>query len=247
MIQRQFLSPRVCSTAVNVRKLITSVYMKSTDGSSGGEATTTIHSNANQFLDGTDGNRHVHEIESIPHHDYIDTSKFQRIILSIGSSIAALVNPHRLTSFSFNSLPFMSFISVWLWFVSFSPQFWMKKTWSSTMQTKKIVQLSSEMNNFLHGDEANIRTPVYTHSTVMFCYVLSMLICLHLIKNSANIFFCHRYKNQFFKSILTAWPRTLQLHFNVHVYFIVPASFDAWCIAHDVVVFIGDFKWLHPM
>lgn len=100
----QFLSPRVCRTTANVRQLITSVYMKNS-GSGETATTTTIHGSDNQFSENiergcdNDGN-HVHDIESIePQHDYIDTSKFQRIILSIGSSIAALVNPHRLTSF----------------------------------------------------------------------------------------------------------------------------------------------------
>lgn len=91
MIRCQFLSPRICSTA-SVRQMITSVCMKNSS-----EATT-IHGNDNQFLNSTerdDGN-HKHENELTPHRAYIDTSKFQRIILSIGSSIAALVNPHRL-------------------------------------------------------------------------------------------------------------------------------------------------------
>lgn len=30
-----------------------------------------------------------------PHHDYIHTTNFQRMILSVGSSVAALVNPRR--------------------------------------------------------------------------------------------------------------------------------------------------------
>lgn len=74
----------------------------------------TVHGNDNHFSDGTerdDGN-HVHGIELTPHHTYIDTSKFQRIILSIGSSIAALVNPHRLTSIYLNLLQLMFAIRV---------------------------------------------------------------------------------------------------------------------------------------
>lgn len=101
MIRCQFLSSRLCSTA-SVRQMITTVCAKNSS-----EAT--IHGNDNKFSDSTerdDGN-HVHEIGLTPHHVYIDTSKFQRIILSIGSSIAALVNPHRLThpfSLLFNSI-----------------------------------------------------------------------------------------------------------------------------------------------
>lgn len=30
-----------------------------------------------------------------PQHDYIQTTNTQRLILSVGSSVAALVNPHR--------------------------------------------------------------------------------------------------------------------------------------------------------
>lgn len=93
MMRCQFLSPRVCITASSVRKIITSASMKN--------GAATVHGNDNQFL-GTEryqnGNT-VHEIGSTPHHAYINTSKFQRIILGIGSSIAALINPHRLTSF----------------------------------------------------------------------------------------------------------------------------------------------------
>lgn len=105
MIRCQFLSPRVCNTTASVRQLITSVCMKNSGGEAVTTTTTAIHGNHNQFSDsiehGNDDGNHVHEIGSTPHHDYIDTSKFQRVILSIGSSIAALVNPHRLTSVYF--------------------------------------------------------------------------------------------------------------------------------------------------
>lgn len=93
MMRCQLLSPRVCITA-NVRQIITSACME--------KSKVKIHRNVIEFSDSSstkryhDGNRIVSEVEPAPHHTYIDTSKFQRIILSIGSSIAALVNPHRL-------------------------------------------------------------------------------------------------------------------------------------------------------
>lgn len=90
MMQRQFLSRRLCNTA-NVRQMLTSACMNNSE--------TAIPRNDNDQFSATvercDGN-HVHEIGSTtPQHTYIDTSKFQRFILSIGSSIAALINPHR--------------------------------------------------------------------------------------------------------------------------------------------------------
>lgn len=85
-MRRQFLSPRVFGV-IHTRQLITSC-VKSRQ--------TANHDSANQFSENSvhaSGNNE-HKIDE-PHHDYIDTSQFQRFILSVGSSVAALVNPHR--------------------------------------------------------------------------------------------------------------------------------------------------------
>lgn len=50
----------------------------------------------NQFSENfTIQNENAEQKMDESHHDYIHTSNFQRIILSVGSSVAALVNPHR--------------------------------------------------------------------------------------------------------------------------------------------------------
>lgn len=86
MMRRGFLSSSVCSTR-NVRQLITSCARNS-------EAD--IHRSVNSSSENANAHNtnDEHEIEQ-PHHDYIHTTNFQRLILSIGSSVAALVNPHR--------------------------------------------------------------------------------------------------------------------------------------------------------
>lgn len=86
-MRHQFLSSRVFS-ATNVRHMITSCVNNNE---------TNIHGSVNQFSEnvvGIDGGSHEDKIDA-PHHNYIDTSTFQRIILSVGSSVAALVNPQR--------------------------------------------------------------------------------------------------------------------------------------------------------
>lgn len=86
MIRRRFLSPRVFGVN-NIRQLVTSYVMKN-------EAD--IHKSVNQFSENVDihNGSNEHEIGD-SQHDYIHISNFQRLILSVGSSVAALVNPHR--------------------------------------------------------------------------------------------------------------------------------------------------------
>ncbi|XP_055315723.1 uncharacterized protein LOC129575755 [Sitodiplosis mosellana] len=86
MIRRQLLCPRVFGIN-KVRQLITSSAMKNK---------TDIHRSVNQFPETVDiqNGSNEHKIGE-PQHDYIHISNFQRLILSVGSSVAALVNPHR--------------------------------------------------------------------------------------------------------------------------------------------------------
>lgn len=86
MIRRQILSPRVFGVN-NIRQLVTSFVMKN-------EAD--IHKSVNQFSENVDihNGSNEHEIGD-SQHDYIHITNFQRLILSVGSSVAALVNPHR--------------------------------------------------------------------------------------------------------------------------------------------------------
>lgn len=86
MIRHQLISSRVFGVH-NVRQLITSCVKKNEED---------IHKSDNKFSENVDihGGSNEHKIGE-PEHDYIHTSNFQRLILSVGSSVAALVNPHR--------------------------------------------------------------------------------------------------------------------------------------------------------
>lgn len=86
MIRRQFLCRKAFGVN-NARQLITSGLLKNE---------TDIHRNVNQFSENVNIHNGSNE-QNIgePQHDYIQTSNFQRIILSVGSSVAALINPHR--------------------------------------------------------------------------------------------------------------------------------------------------------
>lgn len=86
MICRPFLCRKAFGVN-NARQLITSGMMKNE---------TDIHRNVNQFSENVNiqNGSNEHNIGE-PQHDYIHTSNFQRMILSVGSSVAALVNPHR--------------------------------------------------------------------------------------------------------------------------------------------------------
>lgn len=86
MMRRGFLSSSVCN-ARNVRQLITSGVRNSEADIQKSVNSSSENANAHNTND-------EHKIEQ-PHHDYIHTTNFQRLILSIGSSVAALVNPHR--------------------------------------------------------------------------------------------------------------------------------------------------------
>lgn len=86
MMRRQLLSSKVFSPT-NVRHVITTCMTNH-------EAQ--IHGNANQFSENADiydGN-HDQTTDALQH-NYINTTKFQRLILSVGSSVAALINPQR--------------------------------------------------------------------------------------------------------------------------------------------------------
>lgn len=86
MICRQFVSFRVFGTKI-IRTLNTSC-VKSNE--------TRTHGSVDQFSENFNNHNgnDEHKIDE-PQHEYIHTTNLQRLILSVGSSVAALVNPHR--------------------------------------------------------------------------------------------------------------------------------------------------------
>lgn len=88
MIRRQLLSPTAFGMR-NIRQMVTSCVR-------GHKAV--AHKSNNQFSENVDIHcgSDEHKIGDEPQHDYIHTSSFQRFMLSVGSSVAALLNPHRL-------------------------------------------------------------------------------------------------------------------------------------------------------
>lgn len=87
MMRRQFFPLKVFSTT-NVRHLFKTC-IKNHE--------TQIHGNVNQFTENVNihSGNYEHNTDVQQHEEYIDTSKFQRMMLSVGSSIAALINPQR--------------------------------------------------------------------------------------------------------------------------------------------------------
>lgn len=88
MLRRGFLSSKICSTT-NVRQLITSC-VKSNEPNT----YKSVNSHETEKADIYSANHEQNEMDE-PQHDYIHTTNFQRMILSVGSSVAALVNPRR--------------------------------------------------------------------------------------------------------------------------------------------------------
>lgn len=86
MICRQFLLSRRFDTRP-IRQLNTS-YVKRNNTDARGSVN---QSSANADIHNGNYEQKIDE----PQHEYIHTSKFQRLILSVGSSVAALVNPRR--------------------------------------------------------------------------------------------------------------------------------------------------------
>lgn len=85
MLRRRLLSSRIFGSG-NVRQMITSCVNRTE---------TDIHGSVNQFSENSNSGNYEHKIDEEIQHDYIHTSNIQRLILSIGSSVAALINPHR--------------------------------------------------------------------------------------------------------------------------------------------------------
>lgn len=85
----ELLSSRICNMR-NVRQLITS----------------SVKCNERGSVIAPSENPNIYIENEEPLHSYIHTTNFQRLILSVGSSVAALFNPHRYTNHSnsmFNS------------------------------------------------------------------------------------------------------------------------------------------------
>lgn len=86
MIRHRILLPTVFGSRI-MRPLNTSC-VKSSE--------TQTNGSVNHFAENVNiNNGNCEQKIAEPHHDYIHTSNFQRILLSVGSSVAALVNPHR--------------------------------------------------------------------------------------------------------------------------------------------------------